>query len=75
VRQASQYLGYVLDDQDLIQGEVKDFSVPPLGTGGRFPRGVKRLGREADQSPPSSAEVKNGWTVPPLPHMSSWHSA
>jgi hypothetical protein len=30
---------------------------------------------EADHSPPSSAEVKNGGARPPLPHMSSWHSA
>jgi hypothetical protein len=30
----------------------------PMGTGGPFP-GVKRHGREADHSPPSSAEVKN----------------
>jgi hypothetical protein len=29
----------------------------PMGTGGSFP-GVKRPGREADHSPPSSAEVK-----------------
>jgi hypothetical protein len=29
----------------------------PMGTRGSFP-GVKRLGREADHSPPSSAEVK-----------------
>jgi hypothetical protein len=29
----------------------------PMGTGGSFP-GVKRSGREADHSPPSSAEVK-----------------
>jgi hypothetical protein len=37
--------------------------------------GVKRLGREADHSPPSSAEVKNGIAIPPLPHASSWHTA
>jgi hypothetical protein len=35
---------------------------------------VKRLRREADHSPPSSAEVKKGGAIPPLPHMSSWHS-
>jgi hypothetical protein len=28
---------------------------------------VKRQGREADHSPPSSAEVKNGGAIPPLP--------
>jgi hypothetical protein len=37
--------------------------------------GIKRQGREADRSPPSSAEVNNGGAIPPLPHMSSWHSA
>jgi hypothetical protein len=36
-----------------------------------FP-GVKRPGREADRSPPSSAEVKNGGSMPPLPHTPSW---
>jgi hypothetical protein len=36
---------------------------------------VNRLGREADQSPPSSAEVKNVGAVLPFTHMSSWHSA
>jgi hypothetical protein len=29
--------------------------------------GVKWQGREADHSPPPSAEVKNGGTIPPLP--------
>jgi hypothetical protein len=29
------------------------------GYRGLFPQGVKRPGREADQSPPTSAEVKN----------------
>jgi hypothetical protein len=29
--------------------------------GGGFSLGVKRPGREADHSPPSSAEVKNAW--------------
>jgi hypothetical protein len=44
-----------------------------LGTGDFFPV-VKRPGREADHSPTSSAEVKNG-DVPPLPHTSSWRCA
>jgi hypothetical protein len=30
-------------------------------------REVKQLGREADHSPPSSAKVKNGGAIPPLP--------
>jgi hypothetical protein len=33
----------------------------PIGTAGSFPGG-KRLGREANHSPPSSAEVENAWS-------------
>jgi hypothetical protein len=40
----------------------------PMGTGGSSPR-VNRPGHEADYSPPSSVEVKNGGAMPPLPHM------
>jgi hypothetical protein len=36
---------------------------------------VKRPGRVADHSPPSSADVKNGGAITPLFHMSNWHSA
>jgi hypothetical protein len=46
----------------------------PICTGGDCP-GVKRPGCEADYSPSSSAEVKNGGAISPLPHTSSWHSA
>jgi hypothetical protein len=31
----------------------------PMGTGGPFPGGKARPGRDADRSPPSSAEVVN----------------
>jgi hypothetical protein len=31
----------------------------PMGTGGSFPGGKAWSGRDADHSPPSSAEVKN----------------
>jgi hypothetical protein len=31
----------------------------PMGTGGSFPGGKARPGRDADHSPPSSPEVKN----------------
>jgi hypothetical protein len=44
-----------------------------VGSGDLSP-GVKRMGREADHSPPPSVEVKNGQAIPPLPYMSSWHS-
>jgi hypothetical protein len=45
------------------------------GYRGLFPPGIKRPGREADHSPPSSAEVKKGKAIPPLPHTVSWHNA
>jgi hypothetical protein len=35
--------------------------------------GVKWQGHEADHSPPSSAEVKNGGVIPPFSHMPSRH--
>jgi hypothetical protein len=35
-----------------------------------FPGG-KAVGREADHSPPSIAEVANGGAIPPLSHISS----
>jgi len=38
-----------------------------MGTGISYP-GVKRLGREADHLPPSSAEVKNVWSC-----TSTWY--
>jgi hypothetical protein len=38
----------------------------PMGTRGSFP-GVKRPGREADHSHPSSAEVKNAWSYTSIP--------
>jgi hypothetical protein len=38
-------------------------------------RGIKRLGSEADHSPPFSAEVKNGGSMHPLLHKSYWHSS
>jgi hypothetical protein len=31
----------------------------PMGTGGPFPAGIARPGRDADYSPPSNAEVGN----------------
>jgi hypothetical protein len=36
---------------------------------------VKRSGREADPSPPSSAEVENERSYTPLPNTSSWRGA
>jgi hypothetical protein len=38
--------------------------------------GVKRSGREADHSPPASAEVKNAWSYTSVPpNMPSWRGA
>jgi hypothetical protein len=37
--------------------------------------GVKLLGYEANNSHPPSAKVKNGGTIPQLPHTYSWHGA
>jgi hypothetical protein len=37
--------------------------------------GAKLSGREADHSPPNSAEVKNREAIPPLPDTSSWRDA
>jgi hypothetical protein len=37
-----------------------------------FSSGVKRPVHEAEHSPPSSAEFKNGGAILPLPHTSSW---
>jgi hypothetical protein len=37
--------------------------------------GVRRLGREPDHSPPSTAEFKNVGAIPPLPHKFSCRDA
>jgi hypothetical protein len=46
---------------------------PPIQriTGALSP-GLKRPWREVDHSPPFSTEVKNGGTIPPVLHTSSW---
>jgi hypothetical protein len=81
--------GYRLDDRGSIPVRGKRyFSTPQrpdraLGptqpliqrVPGALSPGVKRLRREADHSPPSSAEVKNGGAIPPLPYMSLWCGA
>jgi hypothetical protein len=36
---------------------------------GALSQGVKRPGSEADHSPQANAEIKNGGTIPPLPHV------
>jgi hypothetical protein len=78
---------YGLESQDSVPGRGKRFfstaSRPTLGptqppvqwVPGALSLGVKQSGRETDHSPPSSAKVKNGGAISPLPHMSSCHSA
>jgi hypothetical protein len=75
-----------LDGTGSIPGSARLFSSPPrpdrptqpliqwVVPGVLYP-GVKRPVREADHSPPSGAQAKDGGAIPPLPHMSSWHSA
>jgi hypothetical protein len=47
-----------------------------MGTGGPFPGDKARPGRDADHSPPSSAEVKNEEELYLLsPHAPPWHVA
>jgi hypothetical protein len=49
---------------------------PPIkGVSEAFYLGVKRPGGEADHSPTSSAEVKNGGAIPPLPNTFSLSGA
>jgi hypothetical protein len=77
--------GYERYDGDWIPGRGRDFSLLhsfQTGSGshppsiewvvGTLTSGVKRPGREASHSPPSSAQVKNGISIPPLPSTSLW---
>jgi hypothetical protein len=75
-------------DRGVILGRGRDFSLlrtvqnfygappasNPMGTGDSY-IGVKQPGREADHSPPFSAEAKNSEAVFALPHTSSWLGA
>jgi hypothetical protein len=76
--------GHGLDRPGSIPGKGKTFfsstaSRPALGpiqpsiqiVPGALSPEVKRPGREADNSPPSSAEVKIGEAIPPFPHTCS----
>jgi hypothetical protein len=58
--------------KNTVEGPTQPLIQWLLGT---LPPGVKRERREDGHSPPSSADVKNGGTIPPLPHMSSWYRA
>jgi hypothetical protein len=54
---------------------VRHTQPPILWVPGAISPRVKRQGREADHLLPTSAEVKNGRTIPPLPHACSWRGA
>jgi hypothetical protein len=88
IAQSVQELGYGLKNQAIgirFLAGVRDFLFPhsvqthsraypasyPMGTG----TWVNQRGHETEHSPPSSTEVKNGGSIPPLPHISSWHGA
>jgi hypothetical protein len=47
----------------------------PLDVPRALSSGVKRPVRKGDRLPPSSAHVKNGGAIPPLPHTFSWRGA
>jgi hypothetical protein len=62
---------YCQDDRGFGVRVSVESRIFPVGTGGCFP-GVKRAVREADHSPPTSAEVKKMWiytSTPPYAFM------
>jgi hypothetical protein len=77
--------GYGLDGQrggSSSPGRVKHFhfsisSIPALGSTEppiKLVLGALYRGREADHSPPNSAEVKKCGSIHPLPHTPSWRN-
>jgi hypothetical protein len=72
--------GYVLDGPGTIPGSVRVFIsqqsiiMSVMCNWGNIPGG-QRQGCEADRSRSRSAKVKNGGTIPLLPHLCSWYSA
>jgi hypothetical protein len=75
--------GYWLDDTGFDSRQKEDFSLLhsaqagsgayptsyPMGTRSFFPEGKAGGRREADHSPPASAEVKNGGPIPHSPYV------
>jgi hypothetical protein len=78
-------LGYGLDDRGGLgiflfttaSRKVLRPTQPPIQWApGVLSLGVKRPGREANHSPPSSAEIKNAWSyTSTLPNRSLWCDA
>jgi hypothetical protein len=86
MKKKTRLTGYGLEGRGLIPGRDKIFhfsraSRPDLGpiqppiqwVLGLFPSGVKWPRREADHSPPSAADVKNGGAITSRPHKFSWY--
>jgi hypothetical protein len=81
--------GYVLDDRGVevrVPEGSRILSTPrrpvwlrgppnPQWVPGALSLGLKRQGREADHSPPTSAKVKTMWIYTSTPHTPSWRSA
>jgi hypothetical protein len=65
----------VSDDQVHSVQHPDWFRGPPSSLYSCLFPGSKVAGCQADHSPPSSAEVKNGGAIPPLPYLSPWHIA
>jgi hypothetical protein len=88
IAQSVQWLGCELDDQSSIPGRGGEgiylftTAFRPLlepthplirWVSGVLSLGLKRPGSEADNSPPSSAEIKNAWSCTSTPRTSSWY--
>jgi hypothetical protein len=58
--------GYFSPSYRVQTGSGVDPAPYPMGTVG-FPPRIRRPGREADHSPPSSADVEKSGAIPPLP--------
>jgi hypothetical protein len=67
-------MGYRLDGQGSIPSRGKGISPSPQCPDWGPSHCVQQLGHEADYSPPSTLKVKNGRTIPSVPHTSSWYS-
>jgi hypothetical protein len=59
-------------DFSLCHSSTAHPSFCTMGTRGFLPWGVKRPGREDDRLPPSGTQVKNGRSVPKIPHTYLW---
>jgi hypothetical protein len=65
---ASKYFAFYTEMQHVHKKSALGPSQPHIQrVPGTLPLGVERLGREADHSPPSSAEVKNAWNYTSTP--------